>query len=136
MSIRLNTCLSLISLVAMLILGARLAYATTYYVDPSGSDSNGGSQSSPFQTVGHAASVAQAGDTVDVDDGSYPETITLPRSGTISAPITFQSVNPQGAKIDGTGNNTLNLNGQSYIIINGFEITADQNSFCILTRGR
>src|ERR1700677_4300530 len=83
--------------------GVRCANAASYYVDPNGSDANGGSQAAPFQTIAYAATIASAGDTVYVDDGTYPETITLPNSGTSGAPITFEAVNAQGAKIDGTG---------------------------------
>ena len=115
--------------------GVMCSNAASYYVDPNGSDSNGGSQASPFETITYAATIAKAGDTVYVDDGTYPETIKFPNSGTSGAPITFEAVNMQGAKIDGTGNNTVNLDGQSYINIIGFEVTADQNSFCIVSTG-
>lgn len=74
---------------------------TYYYVAKNGSDSNSGSASAPWLTIGHAASVAQAGSTVYVGAGTYNESVTFANSGTSSAPIVF---NGQGAAIvDGTG---------------------------------
>lgn len=72
-----------------------------YYVAKNGSDSNSGSASAPWLTIGHAASVAQAGSTVYVGAGTYNESVTFGNSGTSSAPIVF---NGQGvAVVDGTG---------------------------------
>ena len=73
----------------------------SYYVAKTGSDSNSGSASAPWLTIGHAASVAQAGSTVYVGAGTYNESVTFANSGTSSAPIVF---NGQGvAIVDGTG---------------------------------
>ena len=72
-----------------------------YYVAKTGSDSNSGSASAPWLTIGHAASVVQAGATVYVQTGTYNESVTFANSGTASAPIIF---NGQGvAIVDGTG---------------------------------
>ena len=72
-----------------------------YYVAKNGSDSNSGSASAPWLTIGHAALVAQAGSTVYVGTGTYNESVTFANSGTSAAPIVF---NGQGvAIVDGTG---------------------------------
>ncbi len=77
------------------------AQAQTYYVAKNGSDSNSGSASAPWLTIGHAALEAQAGSTVYVEAGTYNESVTFANSGTSSAPIVF---NGQGvAIVDGTG---------------------------------
>jgi MYXO-CTERM domain-containing protein len=52
------------------------ALATEYYVSPTGSDSNPGTQASPWGTVQKAASSAAAGDTVYFRAGTY--SITTP----------------------------------------------------------
>lgn len=66
------------------------ASAATYYVATSGNDANDGSVGGPFLTVGKAASVAAAGDTVSVATGNYSQTnINLNTSGTHVAPIVF-----------------------------------------------
>jgi hypothetical protein len=72
-----------------------------YYVAKTGSDSNSGSASSPWLTIGHAALEAKAGSTVYVEAGTYNESVLFANSGTASAPIVF---NGQGvAIVDGTG---------------------------------
>jgi hypothetical protein len=77
------------------------AQAQVYYVAKTGSDSNSGSASAPWLTIGHAALEATAGTTVYVGAGTYNESVTFAKSGTSSAPIVF---NGQGvAIVDGTG---------------------------------
>lgn len=65
------------------------AFATTYYVSPSGSDANAGSLSAPFATLPKAVSAVSAGDTIFLRGGSHPysSTITIDKAGTSSAPI-------------------------------------------------
>ncbi|HVS53852.1 MAG TPA: DUF1565 domain-containing protein [Opitutaceae bacterium] len=47
------------------------AFAASFYVSPSGSDSNSGTQSSPFKSITKAQSVASSGDTVFIRGGTY-----------------------------------------------------------------
>lgn len=56
----------------MLPLIALLAYAADIYVSPTGSDSNAGTQSSPFKTLAKAQTATKAGDTVNCASGIYP----------------------------------------------------------------
>ncbi len=73
----------------------------TFYVSKSGSDSNSGSASAPWLTIGHAALEAKAGATVYVGAGTYNESDLFANSGTASEPIVF---NGQGvAIVDCTG---------------------------------
>jgi hypothetical protein len=94
------------------------------YVSPSGSDSNNGSQSSPFATINKAASVATAGTIVHVAPGTYNESVSLSKSGTATAPITFQSDTKGGAKIVGGSNGLVFQNSGDYVHIIGFDITS------------
>jgi MYXO-CTERM domain-containing protein len=57
---------------------ARNASATEYYVSTAGSDSNPGTQASPFATLQKGADTAAAGDTVWIRGGTYK--ITTPAS--------------------------------------------------------
>ncbi len=67
----------------------------------------------------------------------YNESVNFPKSGTVTAPITFQSYPGQTAVIDGTGvscctsnppssgngiQGLINIVNQSYVIVSGFEI--------------
>lgn len=104
----------------------------TYYVSTAGSDSNPGSQSQPWQTIQHAANSVHAGDTVEVEGGTYNEIVTMKTSGNATQGyITFTNYAGQNAIVDGTGLNVgssgqtglFSLEGTfSYIIIQGFEI--------------
>ena len=60
------------------------AQAAEYYVSPTGSDANPGSESSPFATLQKGNDAAAAGDTVWLRGGTYYGTgpITLSKSGT------------------------------------------------------
>ncbi len=76
---------------ALLAGGAGRAMAGNYYVGGTGaSDRNPGTASQPFATIQKAASVAAAGDFVNIRAGTYRETVTPANSGTAGHPITFQ----------------------------------------------
>src|SRR5437660_11848326 len=56
------------------------ALAATYYVaqqDPKAADTNPGTESQPWATLGHAAKAIKSGDLVWVKVGTYQETLTL-----------------------------------------------------------
>jgi hypothetical protein len=103
-----------------------------YYVSTSGSDSNPGSLSQPWRTIQHAANSVHAGDTVEVEAGTYNEIVTMKTSGNATQGyITFTNYAGQNAIVDGTGLNVgsrgqtglFSLEGTfSYIVIRGFEI--------------
>jgi hypothetical protein len=105
--------------------------ATTYYVDPAGSDGNPGTAASPFQTIQAAASRVNPGDVVIVRNGTYTtdgEVLGyITRSGVSGAPITFRAENPNGAILSGNNNKTTygwfigpNV---GYVIIQDFDLT-------------
>jgi len=126
----------------------------TYYVAAGGSDSNPGTQSQPFRTIQRAADIVSPGDTVLVGDGTYTMTagnacgsavVCLTRGGTSSAPVTFRSINPQGAKINGQSNSVRYgfefRSAANYIRIEGFEVygmgngSGDASGFVIYNGG-
>ena len=82
-------------------LESRLLLSRAWYVAMTGSDKAGGTLAQPFQTIQHAAGVAQAGDTVYIRGGTYRETVTQPRSGSVGAPITYKNYNNEVVTIDG-----------------------------------
>jgi hypothetical protein len=101
--------------------------AQVYYVAKTGSDSNSGSASAPWLTIGHAALEAKAGSTVYVETGTYSESVLFANSGTASAPIVF---NGQGvAIVDGTS--VACCTSPSFASSNGFIGTTTQGLFTI-----
>lgn len=65
---------------------------TTYHVSASdGSDANNGTIRSPYKTIGRAAAVATAGDTVVIHEGTYREVLKPLNDGTATRPIVFKS---------------------------------------------
>jgi parallel beta-helix repeat protein len=119
-------------LAAGVLTGGTAAYAsTTYIVDNTNSvntcndsGANAGTAAQPFCTIDAAAKVAQAGDTVLVNAGTYAATSVNPKNtGTQGSPITFTA--NQGVTITGgaAGKTAFALSGKSYITINGFTIT-------------
>ena len=106
-----------------------LAAGTTYYVDntnASCSDSGTGlTPAKPFCTIRKGASMAIAGDTVQVLAGTYAETVTVPKSGSAGLPITYSAA--PGVTVTGNGlakgGDAFQISGKSYVIVDGFTIT-------------
>jgi hypothetical protein len=103
------------------------AAVKTYYVATIGSDSNPGTQASPFKTIQKAATLTLPGDTVLVRGGSYKERVIINRSGTSSAKITFKP-EPSTGKVYlknpatkfPVNQGVFELYSDSYIRIEGF----------------
>lgn len=96
-----------------------------YYVAPTGSDSNPGTQSAPFRTIGRAAQVAKPSTTVFVAPGTYSGGFQSTVSGTASARIQYVSTTFGAARIVPPANSTNNTawdNRGSYVDIVGFNI--------------
>lgn len=113
-----------------------IANAATYYVSPSGVDTNAGTSGAPWKTLQKAANTAVAGDTVIVRDGTYTDAtaanrvVFLSTSGTSTSPITFKSENRHGAVIDGQNTKEYGIvfgNSTSHIVLDGFELKNIKN---------
>jgi len=71
----------------------RIKPIETYYLSPSGDDSNIGTQSQPWKTIQKAADTMMAGDTVLIAPGVYEEGLIKPvYSGTKDSPITYKAL--------------------------------------------
>jgi parallel beta-helix repeat protein len=100
---------------------------TYYYVAPGGDDSNPGTELLPWKTLAKAASMATAGVTVFIRQGTYNEQLIPANSGTAEEPITFASYPGDTVTIDGTGMEPDNgswygllyIDGLRYIKISG-----------------
>ncbi|MDD1417362.1 DUF1565 domain-containing protein, partial [Dolichospermum sp. ST_con] len=110
----------------------------TYYVsaDTAGNDSNDGlSTSSPFKTIQKAANLTNPGDTVLIMNGVYTNTdpfggiVSIKRSGTSNAPITYKAYPGHSPKLQSNGWNAISItNGASYIEINGLELIGNNSN--------
>ena len=78
-----------------------LAAGDTYYMSPTGSDTNAGSQAAPVKTFTKAQSLLKPGDTLMLLPGTYTEKFTVTKSGTATAPITITTDPANRAIIDG-----------------------------------
>ncbi|MFD3538370.1 right-handed parallel beta-helix repeat-containing protein [Streptomyces sp. NPDC058662] len=110
--------------------GTAGAAGRTYFVSPSGNDSNAGtSTAAPFRTIQKAADSTEPGDTVSIMNGTYSErsagsnVLTVNRSGRPGAPITFTAhpghhpvIHPIKAW------NGISVHGSSHIVIKNLEI--------------
>ncbi|MFF0023049.1 right-handed parallel beta-helix repeat-containing protein [Streptomyces sp. NPDC005496] len=119
--------------------GTASAAAHTYYVSPSGSDSNSGtSAGSPFRTLQKAADLTRPGDTVLLMSGTFRETargfdvVNITRSGSPGKPITYRAAPGQKPVINPVrGWNGINISGASYINVTGLEIKGNSASLSL-----
>jgi len=97
-----------------------------YYVAPDGNDGNPGTEAQPFRTISQGVSVAQAGDTVYVREGTYYERVRISSSGTADNPIVISAYPGERPVIDaeyqgGSYDFAVTIQG-GYIIFDGFEV--------------
>lgn len=99
--------------VALILMVCLRVGAATYYVAKTGNDGNPGTSISPWLTISHAASIANAGDLVIVKSGEYDEVVSFPNNGSVGNPITFSG------ERDGSGN-WLTVIDPSKVLTNGW----------------
>ena len=110
--------------------GVGCAFAASYYVAPTGLDTNPGTPARPWKTVQKAADTLAPGDTVYVHTGTYGP-VTVHVSGSASGGfITFRNFPGETPVVDGSGcepprdddAGLFLLTESSYIVISGFEL--------------
>lgn len=120
---------------------------TTYYVSPGGDDDNDGrSADSPLGTLNHAAGRTNPGDTVCIMDGVHQagggnggSLLTITRSGTAGAPITYRSCDDGNSVLpvlkvsqDANSWNVVETaRGVSHIVIEKLQIEGDNRSISL-----
>ncbi len=101
--------------------------AVTYIVDPVlGSDALAGtSTGTAWRTLNKAKTTVVAGDTVQLRTGNYDESITIARSGTSAAPITWTAYTGETPVWRGAVGTypLLNISNFSYNIFDGIRFT-------------
>ena len=73
-----------------------------YHVSPSGDDSNDGSIAFPFKTIEKGISMVNAGETVELHEGTYriDSPLEISKSGTARAPIIIKAADGENVFID------------------------------------
>jgi len=118
------------------------AIGTSYYVSPTGSDSNPGTETQPLRTIGKAIGKLAAGDTLYVRSGIYQEAVWISKSGTATNPIRIMAYPGETSIIDGnnyhlpntTWDALLRIDG-SYIHVSGLEVRYS-NWICVSLTGQ
>ncbi|MDT7579374.1 MAG: hypothetical protein QOK35_638, partial [Pseudonocardiales bacterium] len=105
------------------------AAGTTYFVAPTGVDTNRGtSAASPFRTIQKALDVAQPGTTVILAEGEYREAVATKVAGAAGAPITIKG--PAGGRdkavVYSVGGRVFSIN-HSFYTLDGFTIDGQPN---------
>jgi parallel beta-helix repeat protein len=111
------------ALVAFNVRGAAAGPAVLY-VDrnnPNCSDTGPGTSTQPFCSIKKAATVATAGQTVQVASGTYSELVTVSNSGSPGSPIVFTAAPGASVTVSGQANG-FKLAGKSYVTIQGFTV--------------
>jgi len=102
----------------------------TFWVATDGDDAGSGSRDEPWATLQHAADAVDAGATVYVRAGTYPQRVELHVSGEPGRPITFMPAPGETVVLDGSTlqvptdrSAMIEVDSARYITIQGFEIT-------------
>ena len=99
--------------------------AAEYFVDknhPSASDSNPGTEASPWATIGKANTTLTAGSTVWIKAGIYSGGIAPANSGTAANPITYSRYQNQSVVVSNVST-AVDLLNDNYIRVNGINFT-------------
>jgi parallel beta-helix repeat protein len=117
---------ALIVSLALIVAAAATARAANskLYADnanPNCSDRGSGTQSQPFCTMGKAANVAAAGNTIIVSAGTYSENVTIAKSGKSGAPIVFTAAAGATVTVSGQAHG-FTISSKSYVTIQGFNV--------------
>jgi len=103
-----------------------LGFATTYYISPTGNDSNDGlgtGDDHAWLTITKANETLTAGDTVEILAGTYDEAIQPDNSGSDGSLITYTRYDTDAVVIDrNDSGNGVYLSGKSYITVSNITI--------------
>jgi len=100
--------------------GCKAGNGASWYVSPSGNDSNSCAQTSPCRQISRALNIVQPGDTIFVADGTYNAFTVDSLNGTAANPITIQALgqNAQILPLSGV-RDTIFVTFSSYIVLDG-----------------
>lgn len=140
---RKTICLAMVCLISLCALGAEVGGAgpgprlngavlsqnQAYYVAPTGSDSNPGTEARPWRTIQKAAETLAAGDTAYIRAGTYRERVVPQHSGSAGREITYAAYPGETVTIDGSGitlpddlAGLFHISNRSYIAVSGLRV--------------
>ena len=97
--------------------------AKEYFVSPGGSETNAGTESSPWPSIGTALSRISAGDIVTVMPGTYVEPVSIEVSGTAEFPTVVRSQRKWEAIVKGSSSHGIyTADGVTNVIIDGLQV--------------
>jgi PKD repeat protein len=112
-----------------------------YHVSSTGDDANDGSEAAPLRGIQAALDLAQPGDSVMVQSGTYNETLVFPRSGAADAWITLQAQPGHAVTIDATGipiadywQGAVTIADVSYVRVQGLRVEHSARTGIIANR--
>jgi Right handed beta helix region len=121
--------LKAIAVFVCLLFSSRIGEATSYYVAPSGLDTNPGTLAQPWRTIQKAADSLEPGNTAYVRAGTYAKVAVNVSGSADGGYITFCNYPNETPIIDATGvapptgdTALFLLTDKSYVIIQGFEL--------------
>ncbi|MBK5093881.1 MAG: right-handed parallel beta-helix repeat-containing protein, partial [Actinobacteria bacterium] len=114
---------------------AKVASGNTYYVSPSGSNSNPGTREAPWATPGYGSKELHAGDTMVILGGryslsTYGDDMITPTTGASGAWITIKGEVGNRPVLAGKDDlfSAVDISNTSYIRIENLEITSDNGA--------
>jgi parallel beta-helix repeat protein len=102
-----------------------------YYVSTGGNDAGPGTDAQPYRTIGKAASLAEAGDTVLIHGGIYYEDVIPSNSGAPGQYITYENYGDGEVIIDaqnGSRAGCIEINDKSYLQFRGLTVRGANSS--------
>lgn len=105
------------------ICGPLAAQSAEYFVSPSGSETNSGTESSPWPSVGFALNNATGGDQIILLPGTYVEPVVVELSGTAEHPTVIRSQGKWEAIIQNSPSHGVYVaDGVSNVVIDGLQV--------------
>jgi hypothetical protein len=101
-----------------------------YWVAPGGSDANPGTQSQPWGTLEYAVEQLAPGDTLNIDGGTWNDSIALETSGTAEAPIRVIGRNGATLGNDPGADAAVRISA-SHVEVRGLEITGARSGILV-----
>ena len=108
--------------------------AATYFISPTGADSNPGvATTSPWLTFAHAMSRTLCGDILVLKDGAYKTAVhgslKITKSCTEGNTFTVRAQNQRAAHLQGDGSvEVLTINDSAYVTVDGLGVTSADNN--------